>query len=77
MEAIVLTVLLCQPLGIVAIINASNVNSRYYNGDYYGARLASEAARRWIIWGLVLAVAVGLAVVGLEFLLSFGLFSED
>lgn len=73
-EAIAVSLICCQPLGIAAIVNAANVNARYYNGDLHGARLASEAARRWIIWAIVMAVVVGFAVVALQFMLAMGRF---
>ncbi len=37
----------CWPAGLVAIIYASQVNSKWQMGDYYGAMTASSNARMW------------------------------
>lgn len=47
--AIVATLLCCIPTGIVAIIYASRVSSKYMQGDYYGSQRASQNALTWII----------------------------
>lgn len=54
--AVVMTVLCCLPAGIVAIIFACQVSSKFYAGDYAGALLASERAQIWIIVSFVLGV---------------------
>ena len=54
--AILSTILCCLPLGIVAIIKASNVNSLYDRGDYAGAEAAAKSAKSWAMWGAILAV---------------------
>lgn len=51
--AILSTVLCCMPLGIVSIIKASNVNTKWYLGDYEGARKDAEEAKKWAIWSAV------------------------
>ena len=48
--AILTTVLCCMPLGIVAIVKSSQVESRYNQGDYAGAQKASEDAKKWCIY---------------------------
>lgn len=63
--AIVATVLatcLCCPLGligIVAIVYSSKVNTLLNQGDFQGARQASDTAKTWC-W-----VATALAIIGL------------
>lgn len=52
-ESILVTVFCCMPFGIIGIVNASNVESFYKNGDYEGAEEASKKAKRWTIIGLV------------------------
>lgn len=47
--AILTTVLCCLPFGIVSIIYACKVDSRYYAGDYDEAEEASQRARIWAI----------------------------
>lgn len=75
--AILATILCCLPLGIVSIVFAAQVNSKWQTGDYAGARLASKNARLWaliaLIAGIVVAgifslftVFVGLSGIGLE-----------
>ncbi len=54
--AVVMTVLCCLPAGVVAIVFASQVSSRYYAGNYEGARRSSELAEIWIIVSFVLGV---------------------
>ncbi len=51
-EAILLT-LLCSPIfGIIAIIYANKVESRYYAGDYDGAVSSAKSAKMWVLIGL-------------------------
>ena len=62
--AILATILCCIPTGIVAIIYAGKVTSRYQAGDYEGAERASETGAGWcigsIIAGIVLSPIVSL-----------------
>jgi hypothetical protein len=46
-EAILVTIFCCQILGIVAIVFAAQVNSKFASGDYAGAESASKDAGRW------------------------------
>jgi len=46
-QAIVVTVLCCLPLGIPAIVYAAQVNSKLAGGDYEGAVKASKNANMW------------------------------
>lgn len=46
-ESIIVTLLCCLPFGLIGLINAANVNSRYDSGDIDGAFRASAEARRW------------------------------
>lgn len=63
-ESILVTLFCCLPFGIVGIINATNVNSRFTAGDVEGAQKASQEARKWMrlgfIIGLVIAVLYGI-----------------
>lgn len=62
--AIVVTVLCCLPLGIPAIVYASQVNTKAQAGDMAGALESSRRAKMWSWWALgVGLVAVGLYVV--------------
>lgn len=51
--AVLVIVLCCAPLGIPAIIYSSQVKTKYNNGDYSGARKASERAALWVILAFV------------------------
>lgn len=57
-ESILVTLFCCLPLGIVGIVNAANVNSRYSVGDYAGAQAASEAAGKYTKIGFFVGIAV-------------------
>ncbi len=45
--SIVVTLLCCIPFGIIGIVNAANVTSRFNAGDIQGASKASRNARLW------------------------------
>ena len=45
--AILSTILCCLPFGIVSIIYAAQVNSKWQSGDANGAKLASKNAKTW------------------------------
>jgi Interferon-induced transmembrane protein len=57
-ESILVTLLCCLPFGIVGIVNASSVESRFRSGDIEGAKRASEQAGKWTKWGLFAGIAV-------------------
>ncbi|MDF7814258.1 CD225/dispanin family protein [Hymenobacter sp. YC55] len=52
-ESVLVTIFCCLPFGIVAIVNAANVNSRLSVGDYAGAQAASVNAGKWVKYGLI------------------------
>lgn len=66
-ESILVTIFCCLPLGIVGIIFASQVNSKFDTGDYDGAVKASTQAKQFMMWGLIAGVVVLVA-----YLLIFG-----
>jgi hypothetical protein len=65
--AILSTLFCCLPFGIVSIINASKVDSLYAAGNYAGARVASESAKKWATWaaGAGLIVLLGYILLGI------------
>jgi len=56
--AILCTVMCCMPLGIVAIIKATKVNTLWAQGDQEGAYKAAADAKKYSIWGAVATVVV-------------------
>lgn len=48
-ESILATFFCCMPFGIVGIVHAAKVESRFYAGDYEAADRASADARRWTL----------------------------
>ena len=70
-ESILVTILCCLPFGIVGIINAANVNSRFDAGDFEGADRASKEAGKWTKIGFW----VGIASIVLVLIFYFFLFA--
>lgn len=64
--AILVTLFCCLPGGIVAIINATKVNSAYAAGDVAGAQAASANALKWI----KISVGVGIAWIAFIIILN-------
>ncbi len=56
--AILSTVLCCLPLGIVAIIKATQVDTFWAQGDYEGAVQAARDAKRWTWAGVFIALGI-------------------
>lgn len=64
-QSIVVTLLCCWPLGIPAIVFATQVGKKYGMGDYAGAAAASKKARTWMTVALVLGVIwIALSIIG-------------
>lgn len=61
-EAILVTICCCQPLGIVGIVFASQVNSKFAARDYQGALQASKEAKKWTTWGFAAGLIILIAV---------------
>ncbi|MDR0659771.1 MAG: CD225/dispanin family protein [Prevotellaceae bacterium] len=70
-ESILVTILCCLPFGIVGIVNASKVESRWYAGDKAGAKRASEEAGRWTKIGFFSGLAFAFIYVLLVVLGAF------
>lgn len=63
---ILTTIFCCLPFGIVSIIFAAQVNSKWMAGDHEGALIASRNAKIWA-W---VAGGIGLAAIAVSFLLA-------
>ena len=64
--AIITTILCCLPAGIVSIVYATQVNSKWQAGDYQGAIRASKNAQTW--W--IVAIVAGVITVILSIVFS-------
>ncbi|PWD49600.1 hypothetical protein C8046_01620 [Serinibacter arcticus] len=60
--AILTTVLCCLPAGVVSIVFAAQVNSKWAMGDAAGAQRSAANARTWAIVSAVLGVIAGIVV---------------
>ncbi|TSE08541.1 MULTISPECIES: CD225/dispanin family protein [Aquimarina] len=70
-ESILVTLFCCLPLGIVAIINATKVNSAFDAGNHAEAQKASDDAKKWMKYGLIGGVVI-LVIYILMFALGMG-----
>ena len=64
-QSILATVFCCLPFGIVGIVYASQVDSKWAGGDFAGATEASDNAKKWTN----ISVILGLVGLGLYLLL--------
>ena len=64
--SIVAMLVCCVVTGIVALIYSTKVSSRYYAGDYEGARKASENTAIW----LAVTIVCGLIAIPFQVVLS-------
>lgn len=69
-ESILALIFCCWPLGIVAVINASKVNSAYDQGNYAEALQKSEEAKKWMRYTVIAGIVV--LVAYLIFLFAMG-----
>lgn len=67
-ESILVTLFCCLPFGIAGIVNATKVESKFYAGDFEGAKQASRDARKWMLWSFW----IGIIGIVLYFFLVFG-----
>jgi hypothetical protein len=61
--AILSTIFCCLPLGIPAIIFASQVNSKWQMGDYAGAQESSRKAKNFSLWSTIAGVVVAVLYI--------------
>lgn len=70
--AILATLFCCVPFGVVSIVFAAQVDSKWAAGDFQGAMDSSRKARTWAIS----SAAVG-AAAAIIFLVIFALFAAQ
>src|SRR6476469_5852399 len=63
--AILTTLFCCLPLGIVSIVFAAQVNSKFAAGDVAGAQESSNKAKQFAMWSAI----AGVVIIGLYVLL--------
>jgi hypothetical protein len=67
--AILVTLFCCLPFGIVAIVYAAQVDSKWNVGDWHGAQRASQSAKNWatasVVCGIVFSVLYVLFMMSL------------
>ncbi|MBV7440815.1 CD225/dispanin family protein [Weeksellaceae bacterium TAE3-ERU29] len=73
--AILSTIFCCMPLGIVSIIKASEVNSKWMIGDKTGAKSASEQAKKWAVISAVVHITLGAIILFFYFVILLGTIS--
>lgn len=61
-ESVLVTVFCCQILGIIGIINAASVESKFYRGDIQCSK-ASKLAKQMVIWSVISWVIIVAIVV--------------
>jgi hypothetical protein len=69
-ESILVTIFCCQPFGIVGIVFASQVNSKYTSGDFEGAVKASKNAKKWMKWGIITGALI--FILSVVFMFALG-----
>jgi hypothetical protein len=55
-ESILVSLFCCLPFGIVGIVNAARVESRFFAKDYEGAIRASQEAKKWTMVSFILGI---------------------
>lgn len=58
-ESILVTLFCCLPFGIVGIVYASKVNSRFRAGYYAAAEEAAVNAKKWTMYGFYTGLVLG------------------
>ena len=59
-EAILVTILCCMPLGVVSIVYAAQVASLANSGNIMAARQASQNAHKWVMISLWIGLSIGI-----------------
>ena len=65
-EAVLVTLCCCQPLGIVALIKSNDVNVKYKQGDYAGAEKAAADAKKFVMLGFFIGLPIIIIYIALQ-----------
>jgi Interferon-induced transmembrane protein len=68
--AILSTLFCCLPLGIVSIVFAAQVNTKWQAGDRAGAADSSAKAKKFAIWSAIAGVAAAVLWLLLVFVIA-------
>lgn len=71
-ESILVTIFCCQILGIISIIYAASVESKFYRGDISGAENASRTAKTLVLVSVALGI---LTIIGVGIMATLGVFA--
>ena len=66
-QSILVTLCCCLPFGIVAIVYAAQVNSKFSTGDVAGAQNASAQAKKWCWISVIVGLITNAIVVVIQF----------
>lgn len=76
-ESILVTIFCCLPFGIAGIVFAAQVNAKFDVGDNEGAYKSSKEAKKWMTWGLISSIVIGLFYLIFIFALGGLAFMEN
>lgn len=71
-ESILITLCCCPVLGIVSIVFAAQVDSKWNQGDQAGAVESAGKAKQFAIYGLVAGIVINLLLGGVQVLAIMG-----
>ena len=66
-HSILATLCCCLPLGIVALVYSSQVNTKLAAGDVAGAEASSRSAKTWVIVAVVAGIITSAGFAALSF----------
>jgi hypothetical protein len=72
--SILTTIFCCLPLGVVSIVYAAQVNSKWASGDAAGSMDSSRKARQFALWSAIVGVVAN--VVAFSLIIAGGLLSS-